>query len=140
MAYNYNKEFRKFKEWKENEEQLLRHLNVEEKIINDLHDYDVKAFKLERNIKSKQFPTRDIFFLNIPYEDIKEIKTVSDFLGEIEDETIFSYLSKTDRVTLNIILFRMLGYSVNEISNITGIKNSAIHMRINRLKKILKKM
>lgn len=138
MAYNYNKEIRKFNEWKENEEKLLRHLNVEEKTISDLHDYDVKAFQLERSIKRRQFPTRDQFFLNIPYEDKKEIRTVSDFLDEIEDEALFSYLSKTDHITLNIVLMKMLGYSTSEICQILDINAKSVYNRIQRLKKKIK--
>lgn len=137
MTYNYTKELKKFTEWKENEERLLRKLNVDEDIISNLHDYDVKAFNKERSYKSKQRATRDVFFLNIPVEDKKEVTTVSDLLDEIENEALFTYLSKTDQITLNIILLKMMGYSIKDISNITGLNIDAIHTRIHRIRKKL---
>lgn len=138
MTYNYTKELKKFTEWKENEERLLRKLNVDEDIITKLHDYDVKAFNKERSYKSKQRATRDVFFLNIPVEDKKEVNTVADLLDEIENEALFTYLSKTDQVTLNIILLKMLGYSVQETSHILNIDVKSIYNRTQRLKKKIK--
>lgn len=138
MTYNYTKELKKFTEWKENEERLLRKLNVDEDIISNLHDYDVKAFNKERSYKSKQRATRDVFFLNIPVEDKKEVTTVTDLLDEIENEALFTYLSKTDQVTLNIILLKMLGYSVQETSHILDVDVKSIYNRTQRLKKKIK--
>jgi DNA-directed RNA polymerase specialized sigma24 family protein len=138
MTYNYTKELKKFTEWKENEERLLRKLNVDEDIITNLHDYDVKAFNKERSYKSKQRATRDVFFLNIPVENKKEVTTVTDLLDEIENEALFSYLSKTDQVTLNIILLKMLGYSVQETSHILDVDVKSIYNRTQRLKKKIK--
>ena len=40
MSYNYKKEYKKWFTWKEKEEELLKELNVPEKIIKELREYD----------------------------------------------------------------------------------------------------
>ena len=138
MSYNYAKELAKWTKWKEQEEQLLRSLNVEEKIINQLYEYDWEAFKADRRIRRKQNVTLDSLFYSIPYYDKKDILTVENLLYEIENEALFHYLSQTDQITLNIILMKILGYSTREISEILKISPSKICKRIQRLRKKLK--
>lgn len=139
MSYNHAKSLHQWQKWKSEEEKLLRKLNVDEKLIQDLRQYDWKMFKKERTIISRQIPTKDIFFLNTPYYDRKEIKTINDVLDDIQNEALLAYLSKTDQITLNIILLKILGYSTTEISTILRISCQAIYNRIYRLKKSLKK-
>lgn len=138
MSYNYAKELAKWTKWKEQEEQLLRSLNVEENIINQLHEYDWEAFKADRRIRRKQNVTLDSLFYSIPYYDKKDILTVEDLLDEIENEALLHYLFQTDQITLNIILMKMLGYSTREISEILKISPSKIYKRIQRLRKKLR--
>ncbi|WP_416325871.1 RNA polymerase sigma factor [[Eubacterium] hominis] len=138
MSYNKSLELKKWKEWKQREEQLLRELGVEENIIYQLRDYDYKQFLSDRRIRSRQTATLDTFFLNLPYQDKKEIRSVEDLLNNIENESLFAYLSKTDPETLSILLLRVMGYSVLEISQIIGKSEGTIYVRIHRLKKKLK--
>lgn len=139
MSYNKSLELKKWQEWKQKEEQLLRDLGVEENIINQLRDYDYQQFLAERRIKSRQTATLNTFFLNLPYHDKKEIRSVEDLLDSIENESLFAYLSKTDPETLSILLLRIMGYSVSEISNIIGKHEGAIYVKIHRLKEKIKK-
>lgn len=138
MGFNYAKEVMKWKKWKKQEEEVLQSLGVDKKVIQQLHDYDWEIFKTERRIRRRQNPTFDSFFINIPYHDKKELKTIDDLLDEIENEAIFDYLSNTNHTTLNIILLKILGYSTVEISNILGISCSSIYKRVQRLKRNLK--
>ncbi len=140
MVYNHAKEESKWKKWKEQEERLLRSLNVDEDIIMELRKYDWNAFKLERRIREKQNLTDNIFFYNLPYYDKKEIRSVEDLLNDIEDESLLHYLYQTDKTTLTIILLKILGYSTKDISEILKIKSSTIYMKIHRLKNKLKNM
>ena len=140
MAYNNYIEKKKFKEWKEKEEKLLRFLNVEEDTISELHEYDVQVFNKERSIKSRQTPTRDVFFFNIPYEYKKEIKTVSDMLDELSNEALFTYLSQTDQVTLNIVLLKIMGYTAKEIASILNMEIRTVYSKVEQLKKKGKKI
>lgn len=50
--------------WKEQEEQLLKSLNVNEDIILQLRQYDWEAFKADRRIRRKQDVTSDKFIHN----------------------------------------------------------------------------
>ncbi|QUN13163.1 sigma-70 family RNA polymerase sigma factor [Clostridium sp. C1] len=140
MVYNHAKEESQWKKWKEQEERLLRSLNVDEDIIMELRKYDWNAFKLERRIREKQNLTDNIFFYNLPYYDKKEICSVEDLLNDIEDESLLHYLYQTDKTTLTIILLKILGYSTKDISEILKIKSSTIYMKIHRLKNKLKNM
>lgn len=140
MVYNHAKEESQWKKWKEQEERLLRSLNVDEDIIMELRKYDWNAFKLERRIREKQNLTDNIFFYNLPYYDRKEIRSVEDLLNDIEDESLLHYLYQTDKTTLTIILLKILGYSTKDISEILKIKSSTIYMKIHRLKNKLKNM
>ena len=140
MVYNHAKEESKWKKWKEQEERLLRSLNVDEDIIMELRKYDWNAFKLERRIREKQNLTDNIFFYNLPYYDKREIRSVEDLLNDIEDESLLHYLYQTDKTTLTIILLKVLGYSTKDISEILKIKSSTIYMKIHRLKNKLKNM
>lgn len=139
MGYNHAKSLRLWHQWKEQEEKILRELNVDEELIKQLREYDWNTFKRERRIVSKQIPTSSNFFLNAPYYDRKEINTIDDVLDEIQNEALFAHLSNTDKTTLNIILLKMLGYSTSEISALLNLSCQAIYSRIYHLKKSLKK-
>lgn len=140
MGFNYAHEAKKWKLWKDKEDDFLKKLNVDESIITQLREYDWRLFNSERRYVNHHISTLDIFLNDVPSYDHTEIKSVTNLLDEIESEALFSYLSKIDQVTLNIILLKILGYSINDISKILRINNSAIYSRIARLKKKLKKL
>lgn len=139
MSYNNARELKKWKLWKQQEEKLLRSLGIEESIIKQLYEYDYQMFLSERRIRSRQIATLDAFFLNKPCYDKKEISTLEDLLDNIESESLFIHLSKEDPQTLNILLLRILGYSVHEITELLSINETVVYNRIHRLKKKLKK-
>lgn len=139
MSHNYTREFNKWIVWKENEEALLRKLGVDELIIQELRQYDWKVFKKERSFRRRQFVTIDTFFLNVPYEDTKNIYEISDLLDEIDNEELYACLKSLDKVTLTIILFKILGYSTSDIAKILRLSEAAIRNRISRMRKKLKK-
>ena len=121
MSYNKAQELKKWQLWKQQEEILLRNLGVEENIIQQLREYDYQMFLTDRRIRSRQMTTVDTFFLNAPYYDKQEILTIENLLDNIESESLFIYLSKTDSKTLAILLLKILGYSASEISKILGM-------------------
>ena len=63
MSYDYKKEYNLWKQWKDNEEKILRKHNVDEKIISDLRKFDMAQFNAERSFKRHQNVTKDIFFI-----------------------------------------------------------------------------
>ena len=140
MGFNYQKELIKWNQWKKQEEELLKALNVDESIIKQLYDYDWEMFKSERRIRGRQDTTINTVLNNIPYYDKKEVNTIDDLLSEIENEALFNYLSTIDKETLTIILLKIFGYSTHEISKILNLSNSSIYKKIHRLRKKLKKI
>ena len=73
-------------------------------------------------------------------EQNTELKTVSDLLDEIEDETLYRALLTVDRRTLQIILLKMQGYSTKEIAPLVGLTTGAIYARLDHLRKKLRKI
>ena len=140
MGFNYQKELIKWSQWKKQEEELLKALNVDDNIIKQLYDYDWEMFKTERRIRGRQDTTINTVLNNIPYYDKKEINTIDDLLSEIENEALFNYLSTIDKETLTIILLKIFGYSTHEISEILNLSNSSIYKKVHRLRKKLKKI
>lgn len=74
-----------------------------------------------------------------PVYDQRDVKDVDDLLDEIKNENLYGILSNTDKETLNIVLLKMFGYSISEISKMTGIPRSTIYYRIHLLKEKIKK-
>lgn len=140
MGFNYSEEYEKWLKWKKEEEELLRSLKVPENVIEELRAYDWSEFNRKRSILSKQFPTKEIFFVLSPVYDQRDVKDIDDLLDEIKNENLYKILSNTDKETLNIILLKIFGYSISEISKMTGIPRSTIYYRIHLLKEKIKKM
>lgn len=138
MSYNYIKEFLKWQKWKEQEEQILRNEKVNEKIIQELRQFDWQQFNSERRFKRHQNVTDEIYFLFYPVHDKKEIKKVEDILDTIENEALFEYLKETDPIVLEVILLKINGYSIKEISKILELSTGYIYKKIRKLKKIQK--
>ena len=123
MGFNYQKELIKWNQWKKQEEELLKALNVDDNIIKQLYDYDWEMIKTDRRIRARQDTTINTVLNNIPYYDKKEINTIDDLLSEIENEALFNYLSTIDKETLTIILLKIFGYSTHEISEILSLSH-----------------
>lgn len=138
MAYNKAKEEWKWKQWKEREEEELRVLGMDEEAIQELRESDWKEFKLERNYQRRraEYPEYPIWDGTDILET--EITDVDDLLDMVSDERIFYILKNADRKTLQIIIFKMIGFSVSEIAEKMEIPEQTIYTRMNRLKKKIK--
>ena len=123
---------------KEQEEQILRNEKVNEKIIQELRQFDWQQFNSERRFKRHQNVTDEIYFLFYPVHDTKEIKKVEDILDTIENEALFEYLKETDPIVLEVILLKINGYSIKEISKILELSTGYIYKKIRKLKKFQK--
>ena len=139
MGYDYKKEYMRWKEWKDNEEKILRQHHFNEQKIEELHEFDLEQFNAERRFRRNQNVTKDIFFNMQPVHDKKESYSIEDLLDQIENETLFEYLKYTDSIVLNIIILKQHGYNVREISQILGISMSSIYRKIKKVKKKIKK-
>lgn len=137
MSYNYKSEYKKWYSWKNKEEKMLKELNVPQSLIDELREYDYEQFKAERRYKTKHLLFDDNFFINRPTYDKKQYLSFRDFLDNIENEALYEYLKNTDEKILQIIMLKIQGYSIKEISNITGLTTHQIYKKIKKFKKFL---
>ena len=139
MSFNYGREEKKWRLWKEAEEKELRGLGVDEDTIEKLHTYDWAVFNSDRRYyrRLKEVGT----YLEEFAEDAAqpEVRTVEDFLDSIENQQLYQVLIKVDRLTLQIAVMKMQGYSTQEIAVQFTITEKAIYRRMDRLKEKLKK-
>ena len=138
MSFNYGREEKKWRLWKEAEEKQLRSLGVSEDTIEQLHSHDWAVFNSDRRYyrRLKEAGT----YLEEFAEDAAqpEVRTVEDFLNSIENQQLYQVLIKVDRLTLQIAVMKMQGYSTHEIAVQFTITEKAIYRRMDRLKEKLK--
>ena len=68
-----------------------------------------------------------------------EIKTIEDLLNSIENQQLYQILIKVDKLTLQIALMKIQGYSTREIAHSLSITEKAVYRRLDRLKEKIKK-
>ncbi len=140
MAYNKAREEKKWRLWKEAEEKQLRSLGVSESDIETLRVHDWAIFNSDRRYYQRMQETGT--YLEEVAADMTqpEIKTVEDFLDNIENQQLYQVLIKVDRLTLQAILLQIQGYSIAEIVAILGMKEDTVYKRLGRLKQKIKKL
>lgn len=135
MAYNKARAEKEWLKWKEAEEKKLRELGVDEDTIQRLHTYDWVQFNKERQYLQRQMEWSSYVEwvsaqnLELPVEDTQSL------LDSIEDLKLLCILSKEDKLTLLIILYKLQGFTSIEIAQKTGLTEAAVRQRISRLKK-----
>lgn len=140
MAYNKAREEKKWRLWKEAEEKQLRSLGVSESDIEKLRVHDWAIFNSDRRYYQRMQETGT--YLEEVAADMTqpEIKTVEDFLNNIENQQLYQVLIKADRLTLQAILLQIQGYSIAEIATVLGMKEDTVYKRLGRLKQKIKKL
>ena len=140
MAYNKAREEKKWRLWKEAEEKQLRSLGVNENDIEKLRVHDWAIFNSDRRYYQRMQETGT--YLEEVAADMTqpEIKTVEDFLDNIENQQLYQVLIKADRLTLQAILLQIQGYSIAEIAAVLGMKEDTVYKRLGRLKQKIKKL
>ena len=138
MSYNYRKEYAKWKRWKDQEERLLKQMNMPKNKINELREFDWAQFNAERRFTRTQSITNDQYFSLIPVNDKKEFKNINDILDSIEDEALYEYLKDEEPILLTIILLKIQGFSIKEISKLINKPISTIYRKIEKIKRNFK--
>ena len=135
MAYNHRSAEKTWGKWKEQEEKQLREVDVDEDTIQRLHTYDWAQFNKERQYLQRQVewsPFVDLISaqdIELPVEDTQAL------LDSIENAKLLRILSKEDKLTLQIILYKLQDYTSIEIAKKIGLTETAVRQRISRLKK-----
>ena len=140
MAYNKAREEKKWRLWKEAEEKQLRSLGVNEDDIEKLRVHDWAIFNSDRRYYQRMQETGT--YLEEVATDMTqpEIKTVDDFLDNIENQQLYQVLIKVDRLTLRIAFMKVQGYSTREIASYLRITEKAVYRRLDRLKEKIQKI
>ena len=138
MAYNKAKEEKKWRLWKEAEEKEMRKLGVDESTIETLRTQDWAIFNSDR--RYYQCMQEAGTYLEEVAEDMTQpdVKTVEDFLDSIENQQLYQVLIKVDRLTLQIALWKIDGFSSKEISEKCSLSVNAVNFRMWHLRKKLK--
>ena len=139
MSYNHGKEERKWLRWKLAEEKVLRACGMDERTIEQLRLWDRAMFNSDRRFYEKLQDTGTYLDSVAGSEAPTEIYTVEDLLNDIENAELLKALLTVDKLTLQITLLKMNGYSTNEIAILVHLSTDAIYKRIAVLKKKLKK-
>ena len=111
MAYNKAKAKKEWSLWKEAEEKKLRALSVDERTIQCLRQYDWQIFKSDRRYYEWMQETDTLLDYLAAEESQPTITTVEDLLENIENPHLYQALLLMDKITLQIILWRMEGDS-----------------------------
>lgn len=140
MAYNKASEEKKWLAWKEAEEKKMRELGVDEYLIQELHEYDWKMFKEDRNYYRYVQEIDSSIEAQIAVEDQLEVRDVDGLLNEIENPELLKALLSVDRLTLQIVLMKMEGFTTKQISASFKITEENVWQRFSRLRKKLEKL
>ena len=140
MAYNKAREEKKWRLWKEAEEKKLRSLGADEETIEQLRVHDWAVFNSDRKYYRRLQDAGTYLEEFEADAELPEIKTVDDFLNSIENQQLYQALIMTDKLTLQIVLMKIQGFSTREIALGLDITEKAIYRRMDRLKEKIKKL
>ena len=139
MTFHKAKEEYKWKQWKEQEEKILRESRVSEEVIQRIRELDWQDFNADRRFWEHFSSNQEELYTQKTEEEPSVALNIQQLLDSIENEQLLQILMETDKKTLQILLLKMWGFSVREIAEQTGIPEKTIYTRMDRLKKKIKK-
>ncbi len=140
MAYNSLKSYWIWRRKKEAEEKAWRELGVDENIIAEIHDFDRITFNSNERFYKRLNDIGDFYEEIVEDNSQQEITSVEQLLDEVENPEMYKVLKKTSEKTLQILLMRVQGYSVKDISEILHISKMSIYKRIKTVRDKLDKV
>ncbi len=139
MTFNKAKAEKKWRKWKEAEEEKLRQLGMSEESIQKLRQMDWEDFKEERRYREHLSPSQEKLNTGTQPETYPMVQTIQQLFDSLENEQLLHALLDTDKKTLQILLMKIWGFSVKEIAYFMGIPEKTIYTKMDRLKKKIKK-
>ncbi len=140
MVYNSLKSYWIWRRKKEAEEKAWRELGVNENIIEELHDFDRITYNSDDRFYKRLYDVGDFYEEIVADETPREVISVEQLLDEVEIPTMYKILRKTSERTLQILLMRVRGYSVKDISEILHISKTSVYERIKNVREKLNKV
>ena len=129
MTFHKAKEESKWKQWKEQEERILRKSGVSEEVIQRLRELDWQDFNAERRFWEHFSSNQEELYTRELEEPSSVVLNIQQLLDSVENEQL-----------LQVLLLKMWGFSVHEIAGQMGLPEKTIYTRIERLKKKIKKV
>ena len=140
MAYNSLKSYWIWRRKKEAEEKEWRALGVDENIIAELHDFDRISYNSDDRFYKRLYNVGDFYEEIIEDKSQREVTTVEQLLDDVENPAIYKILKKTSEKTLQILLMRVRGYSVKDITEILHLSKTSVYKRIKNVREKLNKV
>lgn len=140
MTFHKAKEEYKWKQWKEQEEKILREFGVSEEVIQRIRELDWQDFNAERRFWEHFSSNQEELYTQKTEEGASVALNIQQLLDSIENEQLLQILMETDKKTLQILLLKMWGFSVREIAGQMELPEKTIYTRMERLKKKIKKV
>ena len=140
MAYNSLKSYWIWRRKKEAEEKEWRSLGVDENIIEEIHDFDRIAYNSDDRFYKRLYDVGDFYEEIIEDKSQREVTTVEQLLDEVEGPAMYKILKKTSEKTLQILLMRVRGYSVKDITEILHLFKTSVYKRIKNVREKLNKV
>ena len=140
MTFHKAKEEYKWKQWKEQEEKILRESGVSEEVIQRIRELDWQDFNAERRFWEHFSSNQEELYTQKTEEEASVALNIQQLLDSIENEQLLQILMETDKKTLQILLLKMWGVSVREIAGQMGMPEKTIYTRMELLKKKIKKV
>ena len=140
MAYNSLKSYWIWRRKKEAEEKEWRELGADENIIEELHDFDRIAYNSDDRFYKRLYDVGDFYEEIIEDKSQREVTTVEQLLDEVENPAMYKILKKTSEKTLQILMMRVRGYSVKDITEILHLSKTSVYKRIKNVREKLNKV
>lgn len=139
VIFHKASEERKWKQWKEQEDRILRESGVSEDVIQKLHELDWQDFNTERRFWEHFSSNQEELYTRELEEQSPVVLNIQQLLDSVENEQLLRVLLESDKKTLQILLLKIWGFSIREIAEQIDIPEKTIYTRIDRLKKKIKK-
>lgn len=140
MVYNSLKSYWIWRRKKEAEEKEWRALGVDENIIDELHDFDRIAYNSDDRFYKRLYNVGDFYEEIVEDKSQREVTTIEQLLDDVENPAMYKILKKTSERTLQILLMRVRGYSVKDISEILHISKTSVYQRIKNVREKINKV
>ena len=124
MTFHKAKEEYKWKQWKEQEEKILRESGVSEEVIQRIRELDWQDFNADRRFWEHFSSNQEELYTQKTEEEASVALNIQQLLDSIENEQLLQILMETDKKTLQILLLKMWGFSVREIAGQMGLPES----------------
>ena len=134
MTFQKAKEEYKWKQWKAKEEKVLREFGMSEEKIIHLRELDWEDFNAERRFWEHYSSDQEKLYMQREVENM-DLLNSEQLLDCIENRQMWEILKNTDPKTIEMILMKIWGFSVKEISEYLNLPEKTIYTRINRLKR-----